>query len=316
MGGVSLREVHARVREVVEEQEGGGGDQSPPSGSSALYRLAVAVGMPDESRDERLDGSETALLVAMHHIASVVQCGVMVMGRSGVPRDAVADPACLSLRRLWRVARRLDELKDQAASRQAAPVEEGKNRTLSCVCEEVVERIVAATPSLPSGFFDRILPAPFSALTAAQQETLKGVAGALREEAGLRRKMVVDRAVATLESFSIRQAPERVRVLEGLTAAARARMREAAEGEAEVEGGASLAAAFRLVRGEVVSLLVERGVGEVHGGGRVKTVRIGHVPDRGGRPEGVSRQAALMPEWRARKIQGAGAGGGKKKQRR
>ena len=214
----------------------------------------------------------------------------------------------------------MDELKDQAASRQAAPVEEGKNRTLSCVCEEVVERIVAATPSLPSGFFDRILPAPFSALTAAQQETLKGVAGALREEAGLRRKMVVDRAVATLESFSIRQAPERVRVLEGLTAAARARMREAAEvegeGEGEVEGGASLAAAFRLVRGEVVSLLVERGVGEVHGGGRVKTVRIGHVPDRGGRPEGVSRQAALMPEWRARKIQGAGAGGGKKKQRR
>lgn len=240
----------------------------------------------------------------------------MVMGRSGVPRDAVADPACLSLRRLWRVARRLDELKDQAASRQAAPVEEGKNRTLSCVCEEVVERIVAATPSLPSGFFDRILPAPFSALTAAQQETLKGVAGALREEAGLRRKMVVDRAVATLESFSIRQAPERVSVLEGLTAAARARMREAAEVEVEVEGGASLAAAFRLVRGEVVSLLVERGVGEVHGGGRVKTVRIGHVPDRGGRPEGVSRQAALMPEWRARKIQGAGAGGGKKKQRR
>ena len=227
MGGVSLREVHARVREVVEEQEGGGGDQSPPpppSGSSALYRLAVAVGMPDESRDERLDGSETALLVAMHHIASVVQCGVMVMGRSGIPRDAMADPACLSLRRLWRVARRLDELKDQAASRQAAPVEEeageeeeeeeeeGKNRTLSCLCEEVVERIVAATPSLPSGFFDRILPAPFSALTAAQQETLKGVAGALREEAGLRRKMVVDRAVATLESFSIRQAPERVRV--------------------------------------------------------------------------------------------------------
>jgi len=75
-----------------------------------------------------------------------------------------------------------------------------------------------------------------------------------------------------------------------------------------------------------VSLLVERGVGEVHGGGRVKTVRIGHVPDRGGRPEGVSRQAALMPEWRARKIKGEGAGagagageetrGGKKKQRR
>ena len=80
--------------------------------------------------------------------------------------------------------------------------------------------------------------------------------------------------------------------------------------------------AWRMIKGEVVSLLVERGVGEEHGSvsNRIKTVQIGRVPDRGGRPEGVSRQAALMPEWKAReqaKKAGSGTGQhrGNKKQR-
>ena len=88
-----------------------------------------------------------------------------------------------------------------------------------------------------------------------------------------------------------------MRVLDTLTEAARARMGVILEGRV-----AGVEEAWQMIKGEVVSLLVERGVGEEHGSvsNRIKTVQIGRVPDRGGRPEGVSRQAALMPEWKAR----------------
>lgn len=77
--------------------------------------------------------------------------------------------------------------------------------------------------------------------------------------------------------------------------------------------------AFRMIKGEVASLLMESGAAdwdESCGGHRgkaskVKTVTIGHVPDRGGRPEGVSRQQALMPEWQKRVASEKGHGGNK-----
>ena len=304
----------------------------------SLYELAMAVGMPplvDSSEDfagESTESNQVTLLrvMAMGHIASVLQCGVMALGacigardgaekgdrlgeaRDGKRQGSSGREVVDGLRRLRRVARRLR----QGSSELSVC---GDVVTLEALCGEVLEAVEGAKAGggLPAGFFDVMIPYGMDSLDAGQRERLARVATALEEETALRRKMMLDRAVATLKTFSIRQEASNVRVLDALTEEARARMEVILEGRV-----AGVDEAWRMIKGEVVSLLVERGVGEEHGSvsNRIKTVQIGRVPDRGGRPEGVSRQAALMPEWKAReqaKKAGSGTGQhrGNKKQR-
>jgi hypothetical protein len=301
-----------------------------------------------------LDGSGPSILisrvVAMDHIASVVQCGVMALRASGgggraegpkrrdrdgkgVNANANANSNANSnanvnanvhvvegLHRLRRVARRLRSCQGSGDLKTTVC---GDVVTLEALCGEVLEAVegakhVQGRNSLPAGFFDVMIPYGMDRLDAGQRERLARVASALEEETALRRKMMADRALATLKTFSIRQEAATVGVLDALTEEARARMEVILEGRV-----AGVEEAWRMIKGEVVSLLVERGVGEDHGSlsNRIKTVQIGRVPDRGGRPEGVSRQAALMPEWKAReraKKAGSGTGQhpGNKKQRK
>ena len=345
--GSHLFELHRRIGDVmIAAGETDGRLDDRVDGS--LYELAVAVGMPrgaggpgpmettrsHDSKDskeseysERSKETTLAGVMAMGHIASVVQCGVMALGalgghggdagdahedtRQGSNKTEVVD----GLRRLRRVARRL----------QSPSAVRGEVVTLEALCGEVFDAVEGAkgtgsgaVSALPAGFFDVMIPYGMDSLDEGQREMLARVASALQEETALRRKMMVDRALATLKTFTIRQEAANVRVLDTLTEAARARMGVILEGRV-----AGVEEAWQMIKGEVVSLLVERGVGEEHGSvsNRIKTVQIGRVPDRGGRPEGVSRQAALMPEWKAREeakkaAHGKGQNRGSKKQRK
>ena len=361
LGGVGdgshLVELHARIGAVIAAAgELSGVDGVDGVGGRALdgslYELAVAVGMPRLASVEDsagLDGSGPSILisrvVAMDHIASVVQCGVMALrasgggGRAEGPKRRDRDGKGVNananansnanvnsnvhvvegLHRLRRVARRLRSCQGSGDLKTTVC---GDVVTLEALCGEVLEAVegakhVQGRNSLPAGFFDVMIPYGMDRLDAGQRERLARVASALEEETALRRKMMADRALATLKTFSIRQEAATVGVLDALTEEARARMEVILEGRV-----AGVEEAWRMIKGEVVSLLVERGVGEDHGSlsNRIKTVQIGRVPDRGGRPEGVSRQAALMPEWKAReraKKAGSGTGQhpGNKKQR-
>jgi hypothetical protein len=319
--GSYLYKLHGRIIEVVRAAEGSDARLL----DRALYELAVAIGMPEDtasagsgirSNTSSNTSSTNARVMSMHHIVSVVQCGVMIMAKSGSSRTA----ACKTtqevdgLRRLRRTARRLQVQSDRTTNSKSKAT--GEIVALNALCEEVQTAISAAKAEdaphpLPRGFFDVMIPYSLESLTSAQRQKLSLVAAALQKETELRRKMMVDRALATLKTFSIRQDAGKVNVLDGLTEEARARMEVILEGRA-----AGVEEAWQMVKGEVVSLLLERGVAEEHGGSvrnKVKTVQIGQVPDRGGRPEGVSRHAALMPEWKAReaaKKDGGRKGGG------
>ena len=362
----SMWALHRLVREVVaasdaereerderEDDTGDNGDgvaDARPAGKrldGALVALAMGLGMP--GLPAGVEGTTSARVLAMQYIATVVQCGVMMMrakearevreaGSGGGDSRVVQK----GVRRLWVAARRLRaagergreiedetemEMERERGSEMLPSISEGLTTvnpvpSLADVCVEVDEAVKGSIPALPDGFFDVMVPTSFSGLDPGQREKLVLVAGALERETGLRRKMMVDRAMSTLKTFGIRQDPAKIKVLDGLTEDARVRMAsvgrtwENMDSSAQThppEGGLGLNEAFRMVRGEVVSLLVERGVGEMHGeaNNKVKTVQIGHVPDRGGRPEGVSRQAALMPEWKARENTKADGGKGK-----
>ena len=152
--------------------------------------------------------------------------------------------------------------------------------------------------SLPTGFFDKVIS--FSELTDDQRQLVDNISSRLKQESYLRRKMMIDRAMVTLKSFS---SSEKVRKAKDLLVALDHHLVDA-ERSLIVEPCISIDSIYKMTKGEMASLLY----GSIHGVSShnsrqslVKTVRIGDVPDRGGRPEGQSRAASLMPEWVPRK---------------
>jgi len=152
--------------------------------------------------------------------------------------------------------------------------------------------------SLPAGFFDQVIS--FSEMTDAQRHLLENISLRLKQESSLRRKMMIDRAMVTLKSFS---SSEKVRKAKDLLLVLDHHLIDA-ERSLIFKPSIAIEHIYKMTKGEVVSLLY----GTTHGVNNhssrhslVKTVRIGDVPDRGGRPEGQSRAASLMPEWVPRK---------------
>jgi hypothetical protein len=151
---------------------------------------------------------------------------------------------------------------------------------------------------LPTGFFDKVIS--FSELTDDQRQLVDNVSSRLKQESYLRKKMMIDRAMVTLKSFS---SSEKVRKAKDLLVALDHHLIDAAR-SLVVEPCIMIDHIYKMTKGEMASLLY----GSIHGVSSynsrqslVKTVRIGDVPDRGGRPEGQSRAASLMPEWIPRK---------------
>lgn len=296
-----LDEIHSRVMRVIEMAEDSHGAVEVLDG--ALYDLAVALGMP-AWRDCNPGRSR---MLAMHHIVSTIQCGVMMMstresnsgGPSSCHMEGVDEGSAVKV--LSENILRLG---------LAISMDSGEKNAVR-ILRGVAAELEKVKGELPAGFFDVMVQSDAHAWNEEQLRILTEISDQLNAETRLRRTMMVDRALATLKSFSssqlVRENPGLMHVLDSKMQEALKTMEMICEGDV-----VGIDNAFAMTKGEIVSLLMESKHEGTHDA-RVKTVRIGHVPDRGGRPEGQSRAAGLMPEWQERKKSSGGPGHGKKK---
>lgn len=267
----------------------------------ALYDLAVGLGMPPLG--ERGENPGIKRVMSIHHIVSMIQCSVMILSRDSKGSKDVKDEQMSSgmseRKKLSDMVRELGRVFDDS---------ERHDTTAAAIFDRLCHHIEESKSKLPEGFFDLMIPPEERNLWTQEQEaTLAMVNEKLAQETRLRQKMMVDRALATLKSFSssqlIRGNPGLVRVLDSYTEEATESMEMICASKLpDVDD------AFRMTKGEIISLLMEstfdNGSSQKKKA-KVKTIMIGSVPDRGGRPEGVSRAAALMPSWQKRKAAAA-----------
>lgn len=161
-------------------------------------------------------------------------------------------------------------------------------------------------PRLPPTFLEPILPP--NSLNNHQMNELEEIDSALRGEYTVRRRMLIERAKVTLQSFLW---AERLQKEAGNRQPAEA---AAQQGEALMhnEPAVSLHDVFKAKQGDIVPVASKATSGDK---GKfeasVKGFIIGAVPDRGGRPtEGRAAQAAAnMPTWKPRSAADHGGGG-------
>ena len=339
-GGVVLEEVHGAVMDILHGGGGGGAREREEGereerereegkgGDVGLKRLAESVGMPA--------GGDYSRLGLIHHVVSVIQCMVMEVSSSSSASSSMS-PLSLGL---WQ-----DEsggLEDDGQRQNAHGgngAMEGKTRDWKA-STEVLRKIVGACGEkqhmsakeslysvlecvnkwrveLPSGYFDPVIPGQ-DAMNDRQQALMEMVLDKVGREAQMRRRMMVDRAMLTLKSFATSPRVKEgnlMGVMDGLVEEARRAM------DRKVPC-IDMASIYGTTKGELIGLMLEntrnsdsRGSGGGVGGKRslVKTIQIGDVPDRGGRPEGQSRRAALMmPEWAPRKLSDSDGGGNRR----
>ena len=264
---------------------------------AAIYDLAVGLGLPPLR--ERGDNPGIVRVMSIQHIVSMIQCSVMILSRSSEGSKGVQDeeisPQMAEKKKLSDMVRELGRIFDD---------NEEQDTSAAAIFDRLCHHIEDSKSKLPEGFFDPMIsPEVRNSWTQEQEATLTLVSDKLAQETRLRQKMMVDRALATLKSFSssqlIRGNPGLVRVLDSYTEEAKETMEMMCASKL-----ADIDDAFRTTKGEIVSLLMgntfDHGMSQKRTA-KVKTITIGSVPNRGGRPEGVSRAAALMPSWQKRK---------------
>ncbi|KAL4855913.1 hypothetical protein ACK3TF_003675 [Chlorella vulgaris] len=153
-----------------------------------------------------------------------------------------------------------------------------------------VEQLLAR---LPPSFFEPVLPP--GSLSEAQLAILEEVDEVLRAEYSLRRRMLIERVKVTLQSFMWSPRLKE----QGTTAAAQALV-DAAVSQMRVKPQVAAADVFGATLPDLLAILERATSGDTGVRASVKSVRIGKVPDRGGRPEGRKRDAD-MPAWTGRK---------------
>lgn len=293
--------IHKLVKNVIDTAMLGNGGARL---DEVLYALAVGLGMPPVG-EQLMHHIGRVRIMSVHHIVSVIQCGVMVM--PSLEKDVVGVEGEVEedgdLKKISDALRGLSRAFGKDDVRSAA----------LDICIDVYSQIESIKSQLPAGFFDVMVPRVDSASwNDGQMSMLQRVSDQLKSETLLRRKMMVDRALATLQSFSSSQVihgdPALMGMLDSFTEEARQTMDMICRGQV-----AGIDDAFHMTKGEIVSLLMESKAEDEKRTAKVKTVRIGHVPDRGGRPEGQSRAASLMPTWQKRKEDSAKAAGGAQK---
>lgn len=268
----------------------------------SIYNLAVGLGMP-EIQD--VDEPGIMRLLSIHHIVSTIQCSVMLLalgrGTSNIEKDELS-PEMAERKKISDMVRKLGRVCHIRGSQSDQDAHASATEILNGVCHYIEEN----KGELPEGFFDLMIPSKSKDLwTEEQRAKLSMFSKQLAQETRLRQRMMVDRALATLKAFSssplIRENHSLMRILDSYTEEAKGTMEMICTGKlADVDD------AFRMTKGEIVSLLMETTFDNDQGqkkASKVKTIKIGSVPDRGGRPEGVSRAAALMPSWQKRKVQ-------------
>ncbi|KAK9842273.1 hypothetical protein WJX81_004060 [Elliptochloris bilobata] len=144
-------------------------------------------------------------------------------------------------------------------------------------------------------------------LSDAQVERLRDVDAALHAEYALRRRMLIERAQVTLQSLLRSERLEE----QGCAAAAR----EAADKGAAAlvaEPAVSVEDVFTTCAGDLLPMGMAATSSDVAAfPASVKSVLMGAVPDRGGRPQEdrAAAAAAAMPAWAPRRATGTGGGG-------
>lgn len=172
----------------------------------------------------------------------------------------------------------------------------------AAVCASAIEQaVVHATERLPKNFFEAIVRE--DGLSEAQTEVLREVDAALQQEYTLRRKMLIERAVLTVESFGWSSKLTRAHGNKYLEVEAQQSLLSL-----DHRPPVSLRDVYHATLGDLTAVL-ERATGNWApnaGYARIKGVLIGSVPDRGGRPDGT-RKGATMPAWSGRRRKKADA---------
>ena len=176
--------------------------------------------------------------------------------------------------------------------------------TAAGTAQEVQVAVEKLVLCLPPTFFQAIIPP--GALTDAQIAILTEVDTALQAENALRRRMLIERAKVTLQSFLwSRRLSDDVLKKEAET------VMEAGLAVMEPTPHVALQDVFSATLGDVMTV-TERATSTSSNSdamrAKVKDVIIGNVPDRGGRTDG--RRKVAMPEWSERKVTAGGRGGG------
>lgn len=268
----------------------------------AVYELAVGLGMPALPDAEGNPGM--VRMMSIHHIVSTIQCAVMILSHGSTGQDEVMQGENISpdMTETKRVSDMVRELGRTFGSKGDACLKE--DATATEILRDLCHCVEESKHKLPEGFFDVMISSEErNSWTEEELATLAMVGEKLAQETRLRQRMMVDRALATLKSFSssqlIRGNPGLVRALDTYTEEAKETMEMICSSKV-----ADIDDACRMTKGEIASLLMENTFdndGSQKKAAKVKTITIGSVPDRGGRPEGVSRAAALMPSWQKRK---------------
>lgn len=256
----------------------------------ALQKLAGALGAEQEemSKNKRLD--------AMEMLASVAETGsLLAMRRCGGEGDQ-GEEEQEDTEEYERAAIATEDI--GIAARVLGAKEGGTAMETLERIEEKMEEVIA---EMPEGHLDFLLP---EGLSEAESEALRNVDEALRREYRVRREMLIRRAEATTSSFLWSPRVEsRKGELQQEVESSIARMSKEPSVNADEE-------VKRAKRAQVAFAARKTSTGEA---GRlnssVKSVRIGAVPDRGGRTD-ITRKGS-MPAFQSRRP-GSGRSGGKK----
>ncbi|CAD7703152.1 unnamed protein product [Ostreobium quekettii] len=173
------------------------------------------------------------------------------------------------------------------------------------------EALVATVASRVEGFLSRLPEEHFSSaigreeLSEAQLGLVGDIHAAMAAEYGLRRRMLIERAGVTLQSFLWS-----ARLREKCTEAEAEEIVRNAKLGMDPEPSVSLADLFDARLADVASVSARAGGSNC--GASVKGVIIGRVPDRGGRAEGREGEALRgMPGFQKRQGGGWDDGGGR-----
>lgn len=262
---------------------------------AALVQLVRAVDGANESEST----PEMSRLDAMETLAGIVQAGAM----AGL---APAEEESNSHEDISMECDDVTTLELSSALQSIALLVgvDPRQPTAAGAAQEIQTAVQDLVSHLPPTFFEAVVPP--GTLTESQAAMLAEVDTALQPENALRRRMLIERAKVTLQSFLwSRRLTE-----DGAKQAAEAAM-EAGLSVMDPAPHVSLNDVFSATLGDVMTV-TERATSTSESGAiraKVKDVLIGSVPDRGGRTDG--RRKVAMPEWSERKVTAGGRGGGR-----
>ncbi|PSC73625.1 FAM98A [Micractinium conductrix] len=300
------------------------GPAGPPEDPRALQAAAVALRRAADTEaaagEGRLDAALNRLaatvdpgwptgqgrLPALELLVAAAQAGAMVAAGAGADESQLpdADDGAEDLDTTDPLAYELSAALRGIAALLQLELSGAASGSAAALASAALARAQQLLAQLPAGFFEPLLPAGL--LGGEQMAKLSEVDAALRYEYALRRRMLIERVNVTLQSFL--WSP---RLEQKGTKAEAAAVAEAAAKHMPADPQVQTQDVFTATLADLLAILEKATSGETGITASVKSVLIGKVPDRGGRPEGRRREAE-MPEWTARRVThgGSGRGGG------